>query len=113
MGYSKDFASYVALTRLGFDVKLAGGGAVVESLCLEFAEDGRTCARQAPAAEQLREDDVSVAIEGTEVHLPADITPLLKGRAPGDVVTVTVKRQGEPEPLDLEVELTSSSAPGD
>lgn len=113
MGYSKDFASYVALSRLGYDVTLAGGGAAVESTCLEVSTDGQVCTREAPAAKVLRKDDVIVAIEGGPVHLAGDIPPLLKGRAPGDVVTVTIKRQKEPAPLDVQIELTSSNDPGD
>lgn len=113
MGYSKDFASYVALTRLGYDVKLSGGGAAVESTCLAVSDDGQTCTREGPAAKVLRKDDVIVAIEGSPVHLAGDITPLLKGRKPGDVVTVTIKRQKEPAPLDVQIELTASGDPGD
>ena len=113
MGYSKDFASYVALTRLGYKVTLAGGGSVVDSTCLAFSADGKTCTAQSPAAAQLIKDDVIVAIDGQPVHLSTDITPLLKGHKPGDSVTVTVKRTKEPKPLDLTIQLTSSSDPGD
>jgi PDZ domain-containing protein len=112
MGYSKDFASYVALTKLGYEVKLSGGGAVVESLCMATSDDGTSCTAESPAAKALRKDDVITAVAGQPVHLPSDITPILAGRQPGDVVTITVKRHGEPAPLDLDVELTRTSEPG-
>lgn len=113
MGYSKDFASYVALSRLGYDVKLSGGGAAVESTCLAVSADGQTCTREGPAAKVLRKDDVIIAIEGSPVHLASDIPPLLKGRKPGDSVTLTIKRQKEPAPLEVQLELTSSDEPGE
>ena len=112
MGYSKDFASYVALSRLGFEVTLAGGGSVVESTCLEAADDGKSCKTVAPAAKALRKDDVIVAIEGEPVHVSADISPLLATHKAGDVVAITVKRPKESKPLELQVELTQSTGAG-
>ena len=53
MGYSKDFATYVALKRLGYDVKVSDGGVVIDSLCLAFNADG-SCAKQAPSAQVLK-----------------------------------------------------------
>src|SRR5215207_7625376 len=35
MTYSKDFAEYVALSKLGYPVTVANGGVVIESLCLD------------------------------------------------------------------------------
>ena len=51
MGYSKEIAAYIALKRLGYDVGLAGGGPVIESLCLRVRGRGRSveCLR-APGA---------------------------------------------------------------
>ena len=113
MGYSKDFASFVALTRLGYKVTLAGGGSVVDSTCMQPSDDGKSCTVESPAAKQLHPQDVIVAIEGQPVHVSSDIPPIIKGHQPGDVVTITVKRAREPKPLDLPVELTASTAAGD
>ena len=48
MGYSKDFATYVALDKLGYDVQVTDGGVAIDSLCMETAADGVTCAEEAP-----------------------------------------------------------------
>jgi PDZ domain-containing protein len=109
MGYSKDFASYVALSRLGYKVELSGGGSVVDSTCLEFEADGRTCKTEGPQSKVLHKDDVIVSLDGQPVHVSADISVILKSHQPGDVVKVTVKRGGEPQPLDLSVTLVESS----
>lgn len=106
MAYSKDFASYVALKRLGYDVKVSGGGVAIASLCLE-SSDGSTCSRQAPSAAVLRAGDLITAIDGATVNLPTDIATALAGRKEGDVVSVTVKRDGDP--VTVQATLTSDS----
>jgi len=108
MSYSKDFAGYVALTRLGYDVPLSGGGSVVDSTCLE-AGDAGTCKTESPAAKVLRRQDVIIAIDGQPVHISGEITPLLAGRAVGSTVELTIKRLGEQAPLKVTVQLTSPS----
>lgn len=112
MGYSKDFASYVALSRLGYDVQLTGGGSVVESTCLEFADDNRTCKTDGPQAGLLLHDDVIVAIDDQPVHVSADISTLLKNRQPGDKAKITVKRNGEEKPVDVTVTLQGADDEG-
>lgn len=109
MGYSKDFASYVALTRLGYDVPLSGGGSVVDSTCLEFASDNRTCAKEGPQAGKLLHDDVIVAIDGKPVHVSSDISDILKDRKPDETAVVTVKRNGEAQPVDVTVTLQAAT----
>ena len=108
MGYSKDFATYVALKHLGYDVGLTGGGAAVASLCLQASPDGKACTFQAPVAKQLKSDDVIVAIDATPIHLSAEIPPVIKGKAAGTPVTLTVKRLGQDKPLTFTVPLTTS-----
>lgn len=107
MSYSKDFATYVALSELGFPVEVQGGGVAIDSLCMEEAADG-TCTKASPADAVLDERDVITAIDGTPVHLTQDIAPALAGRKPGDEVPVTFLRKDEP-PRTEPVELTSST----
>ena len=108
MGYSKDFAGYVALTRLGYDVPLSGGGSVVDSTCLEPGDAG-ACKTESPAAKVLRRQDVIIAIDGQPVHISSDISPLLAGRAVGSTIELTIKRLGEPAPVKVTVPLTAPS----
>jgi PDZ domain-containing protein len=104
---SKNFAAYVALRKLGYNVSVTGGGALIDSLCLQASDDGKTCVKQGPAAKVLQARDVVTAIDGKPVNVTPDITDALKGKKPGDTVTVTYKR-GPDEHSDP-VELTQSA----
>jgi PDZ domain-containing protein len=108
MSYSKDFATFVALDKLGYDVEVSDGGVAIDSLCMKVADDGVGCAEEAPAAATLQVRDLITAIDDREVNLPPDIGEALTGRQPGEQVTVEVKREGQPDPLELPVTLTSS-----
>ena len=112
MSYSKDIAAYVALKRLGYDVGLTGGGPVIKSLCLEYAdaEDPKSeCVRAAPADDALDPGDAIVAVDGEPIVLTEDVAPLLAGKAPGDAVTLTIVPDGSEERKDVTVTLTESS----
>ncbi|HEY8092547.1 MAG TPA: PDZ domain-containing protein, partial [Acidimicrobiales bacterium] len=112
MGYSKETAAYVALKRLGYDVGLTGGGPVIESLCLEYKDpnDAKSaCVRPAPADAVLDPGDAIVAVDGQPVVLAEDVAPLLAGKSPGDVVTVTIVPAGSQERKDVKVPLTTST----
>jgi PDZ domain-containing protein len=112
MGYSKETAAYVALKRLGYDVGLTGGGPVIESLCLEYKDpnDAKSaCVRPAPADAVLDPGDAIVAVDGQPVVLAEDVAPLLAGKSPGDVVTVTIVPTGSQERKDVKVPLTTST----
>jgi PDZ domain-containing protein len=111
MGYSKDFATYVALEKLGYEVRVSDGGVVIDSLCMAFRNDG-SCQQEAPAATTLEEGDLITAIDNRPVNLAGDIAPALTGRAPGATVTVIVRREGESEPLALPVVLTKAEDDG-
>ncbi len=104
MGYSKDFATYVALERLGFDVTVTGGGVVVDSLCMQYNADN-TCAKTSPAAAVLKPHDLITAINKRPVELPPDIATALTALRPGEKVTVTITRSGA-KPKDVPVTLT-------
>src|SRR3954469_25999179 len=60
MTYSKDFATYVALSELGYPVSVSDGGVVVDSLCLAQAQDG-TCTQPSPVASLLHPQDIITA----------------------------------------------------
>jgi PDZ domain-containing protein len=112
MGYSKEIAAYVALKRLGYDAGLAGGGPVIESLCLEYEDESdpsSACVREAPADEVLNPGDAIVALNGEPVVLADDIGPLLEGKSPGDQVTLTIYPKGSDHTEDVPVTLTSST----
>jgi PDZ domain-containing protein len=81
MADSKATAIYVALTTLGYDVEVSGGGAVVRQVSPEV-----------PAATVLKAGDVIVAVNGTAVHLDNELGTILAAFQPGDEVTLTIER---------------------
>jgi PDZ domain-containing protein len=105
MTYSKDFAEYVALSKLGYPVSVANGGVVIESLCLEAASDG-SCARQSPAAAVLQTHDIITAVDATPINVVPDLQTALSGKHAGDTATLTIKRGDQT--LEVPVQLTTS-----
>jgi len=51
----------------------------------------------------LQTGDVIVGINGRRVDDPSDVSAGIQGQAPGDVVTVQVRRDGQPVTLDVEL----------
>jgi PDZ domain-containing protein len=94
MGTSKEVAEYVALKRLGYDVGVSGGGAVITAVV-----DG------VPASEVLERGDVIVAVDGEPVPLVADLVEALAGRQPGDVVHLDLTDDLGQDPRSVDVEL--------
>ena len=91
MTYSKDFATYVALTRLGYNVAVSDGGVVVDSLCLAQDQSG-TCTQQSPVAAILHPQDVITALDSTPINVIPDLPKALAGKSVGDTVNLTFKR---------------------
>jgi PDZ domain-containing protein len=91
MTYSKDFATYVALTKLGYSVSVSDGGVVVDSLCLAQAAD-RTCTQESPVAAILHPQDVITAVDSTPINVVPDLPAALSGKNVGDTITLTFKR---------------------
>jgi putative serine protease PepD len=51
----------------------------------------------------LQVDDVITSINGRPVNDPADVSSAINAQAPGDVVTVQIRRDGQPVTLDVEI----------
>jgi PDZ domain-containing protein len=94
MGFSTEIATYVAMKYLGYKVEVLDGGALIS----DFAPD-------VPIAKQLARNDVITAVDGTPIHLPSDITPVLANKKPGDTVKVTVRRAKDNQVQDVTVTL--------
>ncbi len=97
MEESKQRAVFVALTRLGYEAELRGDGAVVIGL----VEDS-------PAAGLLEADDVIVGLNDEEIAMATDAVAAVSHLAPGDVVSLQLRRtgeDGEEQLLDTEVVL--------
>jgi PDZ domain-containing protein len=95
MEQSQDDATKVALERLGHTVVAAPPEIVITEV-----RAGAACG-DAPAAGTLRAGDQIVAIDGQPVTELDDVSRLLDAHSPGDVVRVTVVRDGATEALDV------------
>ncbi len=58
----------------------------------------------------LKVNDIITAINGTEVKGRRDVSSMVTASAPGDILTITVYRQGESMDIDVEVEENTQSA---
>ena len=83
MRQSQQVAAAVALKAAGRKVGLTPVGAQIEDV-----------AAGEPAVGKLEPDDVVVAIDGKRVRTPADVYADMKGHKPGDVVRLTIRRDG-------------------
>lgn len=93
---AKDWAIYTALTRAGFDAQMVPGVAQVDYVvCLQPNDAGTECLNWAPANDFLQEYDVITSIDGRDVVILDDVGAILADHEPGDVVDVTVLRNGE------------------
>ncbi len=106
MTYSKDFAAYVALSKLGYPVTVDNGGVVVDSLCLSTAADG-SCTLQSPVSSVLQPKDVITAVDSTPINVVPDLPTALAGKNVGDTITLTFKRGSET--MTAQTQLIASS----
>ncbi len=98
MRSAKNDAPYVALTKLGYPTKRFPGPAVVEFLyCQEYAADKRSCTVPFPADSFIEPGDQFVAVDDTTITDVSDLDRAMKGRKPGDRVSLTVRRATAPD----------------
>ena len=92
---AKQAAEYAALTKLGFPIKLQPGAIVIDQIiCYKASADGSTCEQEAPSAKVLKADDELVSVDGVDIKVVDDLTPVLDKHKPGDTVEVKYKRPG-------------------
>jgi PDZ domain-containing protein len=85
---SKQIAEYVALKRLGFDVELIMGPAIVADVICEEAPHPKS------ACEVLNVGDTIVELGGTPVNVLSDIYPVSEKLLPGDEIEIKVTANG-------------------
>jgi PDZ domain-containing protein len=90
MRLSQQTAAAVAMHTLGSNVPLRAAGARVFSV-----EKGK------PAAGHLVPGDVIVAVDGTPVRSPADVSKAMQSRPIGTLVEFTVHRNGKARTVEL------------
>jgi PDZ domain-containing protein len=85
MDVSKLVATMESLELLGYEATFTAEGARVIEVVPGSAADG-----------EIASGDVIVAVDGAPVALPADLRGSLEGKAPGDRVRLTVRRESVP-----------------
>jgi len=91
MNQSKIDATYVALTKLGYEVTLIGTGALVIETVPDSAADG-----------ELFPDDVIIEMDGELISFRSDVIDFLAPLEIGDPVTVTVERPGDDQEIEVD-----------
>jgi PDZ domain-containing protein len=96
---SKQIAEFVALNRLGVPVDFIAGEVIVEEVVCEEGPDPQS------ACLLLQVDDVVVAFDGEDTPSLDDLIAAVSGREPGELVAVTIRRDGSPEETVLDIRL--------
>jgi PDZ domain-containing protein len=97
---SKPVAAVVALRAAGYDVKITGQGAEVESII-----EGM------PAQGVLQQGDIITAVDGQAVDTTTALIETIRRHQVGDTVTLTVQRGGQTQDVQVGTK-NSPSEPG-
>lgn len=109
MSTAEQRAQFVAMSIAGLDPQLVPGVVKIDDIvCLAANSEGTACAEWAPANDVLQRGDTIRSVDGTPVATLDELSDLLAGREPGDVVSIHIERPGEGE-LDVEVPLTAAT----
>ena len=90
MARSQQVAAAVALRRLGYPVKTASVGVLVDALVAE-----------SPAVGKLRPNDVIVSVDGKSIRTRSDLLRLIGAHRPGEPVRIETKRGAERETVTI------------
>ena len=111
MRTSEQVAQYVALQRVGYDVDLTEGDVLIQDMvCLAANQDNTACADWSPSDDVLDPGDRILQVEGETIEGVEDLSRILEGLEPGDVVSMRIDR---PEAGELDVEVPLTAAPDD
>jgi PDZ domain-containing protein len=94
MNQSKADATFVALTKLGYEPTYIGTGALVIDTVPDAAADGI-----------LQPDDVIVGMDGNEVDFRSDVIDGLADKEIGDPVSLTIERADGDDVETIQVEI--------
>ena len=100
-------AQFVALSAAGYEPEISLGEVVVqEVLCRTLGDDG-LCEEFFPSDLAIDPSDTILEAEGVVLNSVEDLSAVLEGKAPGDVVELKIRRPDEGI-LDVTVELAAS-----
>jgi Lon-like protease len=88
-------AEYAALSKLGYPIDLKAGDIVIDQIiCFKIADDGKSCADEAPSGKVLESDDKLVSLDGVDIKTVDDLVSVLGKHKPDDEVEVKYERPG-------------------
>ena len=88
-------AEYAALSKLGYPIDLKPGDIIIDQIiCFKVADDGKSCADEAPSGKVLEPDDKLVSLDGTDIATIQNLLDVLTKHKPGDEVEVKYERPG-------------------
>jgi len=110
MRSAKDNAMYVALKAAGYDVKIRQGQVIIDFLlCLVANEEGTECEQYSPADELLDPGDVLKKVDGVDITIIDDLTPILANVDAGEQIPIEFERDG----VAMSGEVETILAPGE
>lgn len=96
---AKDKAAYVALTSLGYEVKVTNVGAVLVDVDPSF-----------PSAKVLQPGDTVVSVNGASIKTQDDLVAAIGKQRPGDKITVGLQRLGSDKVIEVVAPLIENKA---
>ncbi len=100
-------AQFVALSAAGYEPEISLGEVVVqEVLCATVGDDG-LCAEYFPSDLAIDPSDTILEAEGVALNSVEDLSAVLDGKEPGDMIDLQIRRPDEGI-LDVTVELAAS-----
>ena len=110
MRSAKDNAMYVALKAAGYEVTIQPGEVIIDFLlCLVANDAGTECVQYSPADELLDPGDVLKKVDGVDVTIIDDLTPILANIKVGEKVKIEFERDG----VAMSGEVETILAPGE
>ncbi len=112
MRSAKDNAVFVALRAAGYPVELKSGDVIIDfMICLEANAAGTECLQYSPADELLDPGDVLKTVDGQEVSIIDDLSPILAKVKPGEQIKIEFERDGTPMSGEIETILAPGEDP--
>jgi PDZ domain-containing protein len=100
-------AQFVALTAAGYEPEISLGEVVVQEVLCQTLGDNGLCEEFFPSDLTIDPSDTILEAEGVALNSVEDLSAVLEGKEPGDMIDLQIRRPDEGI-LDVTVELAAS-----
>lgn len=100
-------AQFLALSAAGYEPEISLGEVVVQQVLCETIGDDGLCEKFFPSDESINPSDTILEADGVTLNSVEDLSAVLDGKAPGDMIDLKIRRPEEGI-LDVTVELAAS-----